>query len=60
MSSEDAALFDCIAGGVLDSAGYERESYGLNDAVRERTLDCVAWWSDRGRDVKGVIKKGMT
>lgn len=58
MSPEDAAVFDSIAGDVLDSAGYERESYALKDAVRERVLECIAWWSDRGRDVKGVMKKG--
>jgi hypothetical protein len=58
MDPEDAAVFDCIAGDVLDSAGYERESYDPSDAVRERVLGCLAWWADRGRDVKGVMKKG--
>lgn len=56
MSSEDACLFDAIAGDVLDSSGYKRESYQAGEKVRERLLDCLAWWSDRGRDVKGVMK----
>jgi hypothetical protein len=57
MSPEDAAVFDAIAGDLLDSAGYGRESYADRAIVSERVLECIAWWSDRGRDVKGVMKK---
>lgn len=58
MSAADAAVFDAIAGELLDNTGYGRESYAASPIVSERVLECMAWWSDRGRDVKGVIKKG--
>jgi hypothetical protein len=58
MCAADAAVFDAIAGDLLDSTGYGRESYAASTNVSERVLECMAWWSDRGRDVKGVMKTG--
>ena len=58
MCAADAAVFDAISGDLLDSMGYGRESYAASPNVSERVLECMAWWSDRGRDVKGVMKTG--
>lgn len=57
MSDEDAAVFRAIAGQLLDMTGYGDESYPLDHQSSERVFRCLAWWSDRGRNVKGVIRK---
>jgi hypothetical protein len=54
MSDEDAMVFDGIAGEVLDNSGYDREPYPQSPSARARVLRCLAWWSERGMNVKAI------
>lgn len=57
MGDEDAAVFDAIAGELLDKTGYERKTYATSQQVGARVRLCLDWWADSGMGVEGATQR---
>ena len=53
MDAGDVAVFDAIAGELLDKVGYERREYSGIQAVGKRVKRGLAWWSEHVKGAKG-------
>ncbi len=53
MDAGDVAVFDAIAGKLLDKTGYKCRKYSKIQSVNQRVDRCLEWWSDNGRRNKG-------
>lgn len=49
MAAVDVAVFDAIAGELLDISGYEYEKSGRDSLVMKRVEYCLSWWKDHGK-----------
>jgi hypothetical protein len=58
MGDEDGAVFDALAGELLDKTGYERKTYAASQRVDARVRSCLDWWTDSGMDAEGVTQLG--
>lgn len=53
MPVEDIAVFDGIAGELLDRTGYKRGKYPVSQVVTRRIQNCLDWWTKQRQDCRG-------